>query len=620
MHKPVGATALEDNRCHFVVWAPLLDSVTLQLWETADAASPRALPLHKGEHGYWEITTDNTPPGTLYNFYLDNDRVRPDPASRCQPEGVHGRSQVVDQRFDWQDQDWQNLPLETYLCYELHVGAFTPEGTFDAIIPRLKELQELGITAIEIMPVGQFPGDRNWGYDGVYPYAVQTSYGGINGLKRLVNACHQQGLAVILDVIYNHFGPEGNYTRDFGPYFTDKYHTPWGEAVNFDEAHSDGVRNYFIENALYWFREFHMDALRLDAIHAIYDFGAKHILAELEDNATALSQQQGRSYYLIAESDLNDVRIIRPQAQGGYGMDAQWSDDFHHCIHTLLTQETGGYYEDFGKVEQMALAWSQSFVYAWTYSRFRKRFHGSDVGDRPGYQFVVCSQNHDQVGNRMLGERLSHLTSFEGLKLAAATVLLAPAIPLLFMGEEYGEAAPFLYFISHTDPDLVQAVREGRKREFAAFHLGGEPPDAASRETLEKSTLRWDQRHEGHHGVLWNFYRYVMTLRRSLPPLTNFDRKDLEVQHDEGDRWLRICRWRDEKTVLLLMNWNQGVTTIPDLPSGSWNKCLDSADAHWQGAGSTAPDHLEGQASVTMQPLSVVMYASSNLPVDGFQP
>lgn len=616
MHKPVGATALGDNRCHFVVWAPLLDAISLQLWETADVESPRSVPLTQGEHGYWEITTDNTPPGTLYNFCLNNDRVRPDPASRCQPEGVHGRSQVVNQHFDWQDQDWQNLPLETYLCYELHVGAFTPKGTFDAIIPRLQELKNLGITAIEVMPVGQFPGDRNWGYDGVYPYAVQTSYGGVEGLKRLVNACHQQGLAVILDVIYNHFGPEGNYTRDFGPYFTDKYHTPWGEALNFDEAHSDGVRNYFIENALYWFREFHMDALRLDAIHAIYDFGAKHILAELEENATALSQQQGRNYYLIAESDLNDVRVIRPQSQGGYGMDAQWSDDFHHCIHTLLTQETGGYYEDFGKVEQMALAWSQSFVYDWRYSRFRQRFHGSDGRDRPGYQFVVCSQNHDQVGNRMLGERLSSLTSFEGLKLAAATVLLAPAIPLLFMGEEYGEEAPFLYFISHTDPDLVQAVREGRKREFAAFHLGGDPPDAASRETLEKSTLRWDQRHEGHHGVLWNFYRQVMTLRRSLPPLTNFDRKDLEVQHDESDRWLRICRWRDEKTVLILMNWNQEKTTIPDLPAGHWNKCLDSADACWQGTGSIAPDLLEGQASVTMQPLSVVMYASSHLPVD----
>lgn len=288
--------------------------------------------------------------------------------------------------------------------------------------------------------------------------------------------------------------------------------------MNFDDAYSDGVRNFFIQNALYWFREFHIDALRLDAIHAIYDFGAKHILAELADAVADFNHTHGKPHYLIAESDLNDGRVIRPKIQGGYGVDAQWSDDFHHCIHTLLTGEKGGYYEDFGSIAHLAKAWRDTFVYTWDYSTFRKRFHGNDVSDRPGSQFVTCAQNHDQVGNRMLGERLSQLTSFEGLKLSAATVLLAPSIPLLFMGEEYGEDAPFLYFISHTDPELVQAVREGRKREFAAFHLAGDPPDAASRDTFQQCILNWDQRHQGHHGTLWEFYRHLIDLRRSLSP------------------------------------------------------------------------------------------------------
>ncbi|MGF1603019.1 MAG: malto-oligosyltrehalose trehalohydrolase [Thermosynechococcaceae cyanobacterium] len=608
----VGAVVLPGNRGQFKVWAPLLESLDIQVWNSADSSDPRLIPLERGSDGYWQVTVDQASHGTFYSYQLNGDMVRPDPASHCQPEGVHGRSQVVDhQRYTWQDQQWRNLSLDSYICYELHVGTFTPEGTFDAIIPRLGELYDLGINALEIMPVAQFPGDRNWGYDGVYPYAVQTSYGGVEGLKRLVDACHQQGMAVILDVVYNHFGPEGNYTSNFGPYQTDQYRTPWGSAINFDQAHCDGVRQYFIENALYWFRDFHVDALRLDAVHAIYDFGAKHFLLELQEAVTHLGQQKGKPFYLIAESDLNDGRLIRPQPKGGYDLDAQWNDDFHHCVHALLTGERQGYYEDYGSIEYLARALEQSFVYAWSYSKHRRRFHGGDVTDCPGSQFVVCAQNHDQVGNRMLGERLSQLTSFEGLKLSAAAVLLAPAIPMLFMGEEYGEEAPFLYFISHADPGLAEAVREGRKREFRAFYATGEPPDADSPDTFAQSTLRWEQRHEGHHGSLWNFYRHLIQLRRTLPPLMNFERDALEVHHDRDRQWLSVRRWQGDEAVLILMNWGADAIAIPTISAGNWHKRTDSADPCWSGPGMSAPEHLASGNSATIQPLSAVLYVQS---------
>ncbi|MGB7413996.1 MAG: malto-oligosyltrehalose trehalohydrolase [Thermosynechococcaceae cyanobacterium] len=608
----VGAVALSNNRCAFKVWAPLLNALEIEIWDSADSPESRLIPLKRGSQGYWQITVEQAGQGTLYSYRLNGDATRPDPASQCQPEGVHGRSQVIDhQRYTWQDTAWHNLSLESYICYELHVGTFTPEGTFDAIIPRLGELYDLGINALEIMPVAQFPGDLNWGYDGVYPYAVQLSYGGVEGLKRLVDACHQQGMAVILDVVYNHFGPEGNYTSTFGPYQTDQYRTPWGSAINFDQAHCDGVRQYFIENALYWFRDFHIDALRLDAVHAIYDFGAKHILLELAEAVTALGQQEGKPFYLIAESDLNDGRLLRPQSQGGYDLDAQWSDDFHHCVHALLTGEKQGYYEDFGSVAHLARAFEQSFVYAWDYSPHRQRFHGGDVTDLLGSQFVVCAQNHDQVGNRMLGERLSQLTSFEGLKLSAAAVLLAPAIPMLFMGEEYGEEAPFLYFISHTDPGLAEAVREGRKREFKAFHATGEPPDADSPDTFAQSTLYWEQRHEGHHGSLWNFYRHLIQLRRTLPPLMNFERDALAVHHDPASQWLSIRRWQGNDAVLILMNWSGDAIAIPNIPTGNWHRHTDSADPIWSGPGMTAPEHLAPGNSATIQPFSAVLYVQS---------
>ena len=438
---PGGAHYRRGQPCEFFAWAPRAKRVDIRL------LSPVAetLPMTRLEGGYWHLSADGIPPGTDYAYRLDDSLERPDPASFFQPQGVHGPSRIVDHAsFAWSHRNWRGLPLEELVIYELHVGTFTPEGTFDAIIPRLGALRDLGITALELMPVAQFPGSCNWGYDGASPFAVQNSYGGPEGLKTLVDACHGHGLAVILDVVYNHLGPEGNYLRDFGPYFTDRYRTPWGEAVNFDGPGSDEVRRYFIANALYWLDVYQIDCLRLDAVHAIFDFSAKPFLQELAEQVRAFAGETGRHCLLIAESDLNDVRVIRPPEQGGYGLHAQWNDDFHHALHALLTSETQGYYRDFGRLEDLAAAYREGFVYDWRYSPYRRRRHGSSSADRPGCQLVVCSQNHDQTGNRPAGERLIELAGFEAAKLAAAAVLFAPAVPWLFMGEEYGETAPFL--------------------------------------------------------------------------------------------------------------------------------------------------------------------------------
>src|SRR3990172_2890134 len=481
-----GAWYQGDGRCFFSVWAPLKDNVAVKLLFPEE----RVVQLKKDNKGYWQSEAVNVYPGTRYSYQLDRSVDRPDPASHFQPEDVHGPSEVVDhEAFYWDDRDWKGMAIEEMIMYELHVGTFTPEGTFDAIIARLNTLKELGVNALNIMPVAQFPGSRNWGYDGTYLYAVQSSYGGPEGLKRLVNACHKHNMAMILDVVYNHFGPEGNYLGEFCPYYTEKYKTPWGRANSFDDAYSDDVREFFLQNALYWFEHYHIDGLRLDAVHAIYDMSATPFLAELAEKVEDFSVQKGKKHYLIAESNLNETKHIRPHALGGYGLDAQWLNDFHHSLRTLLTGDLTGYYMDFGKISHLAKAWHQGFVFSGQYSAYRKRRHGNSSLERPDRQFVVFCQNHDQVGNRMLGERLSTLVSFEALKLAAAAVILSPYIPMLFMGEEYGEESPFLYFISHMDKDLINAVREGRKADFRSFQWSGEPPDPQSEDTFNRSKL-----------------------------------------------------------------------------------------------------------------------------------
>jgi maltooligosyltrehalose trehalohydrolase len=605
----IGSNYLGNGRCEFTVWAPAHDEVAVQIVSPEN----RLIPMQKDEQGYFKGVAEGIEPGTLYFYKIAGDD-RPDPASQYQPKDVHGPSAVVEHdTFNWTDASWSGIPLEEMIIYELHVGTFTPEGTFAAMIPRLQELREFGVNAIEIMPVAQFPGDRNWGYDGAYTYAVQNSYGGPEGLKKLVDAAHKEGLSVILDVVYNHFGPEGNYTSFFGPYFTEMYKTPWGMAMNFDDKYSDGVRNYFIENALYWFENYHIDALRLDAIHAIYDLGAKHVLQELAERVNALCDRLNRKFYLIAESDLDDVRVIRERKLGGYGMDAQWSDDFHHCLHTLLTGEQRGYYQDYGTVEQLAKAYKQSFVYDWQYSRNRKKHYGSDASDVGGHQFVVCTQNHDQVGNRMLGERLTHLVSFEALKLAAGALMISPNIPMLFMGEEYAEDTPFLYFVSHTDRDLVEAVRQGRKREFADFHLEGEFVDPFSVDTFHKSQLNWEKRQEGKHKVMLELYQHLIQLRRTLPSLKNLDKQNLETTVFEEDKLLFLRRGSEGNQIFCIMNFNDQDVTCQTSPGGIWRKILDSSDDKWMGSGSTMPDKLIRKQEVTIRPHSFALYELDTL-------
>ncbi|MEO1401678.1 MAG: malto-oligosyltrehalose trehalohydrolase [Cyanobacteria bacterium J06635_1] len=604
----LGANYLGNQRCEFTVWAPPLEKVELHLTEAAPQGN--AHPMTRDERGYWQITLEGIQPGTRYRYRLNGDKSWPDPASYYQPEGVHGASAVVNHgRFEWHDDDWQNVPLADYIIYELHVGTFTPAGTFEAAIERLDHLVSLGITAVEIMPVAQFPGDRNWGYDGACPFAVQNAYGGPDGLKRLVDACHQRGLAVILDVVYNHFGPEGNYTGLYGPYMTDRYRTPWGIAVNFDDAFSDGVRHYFLSNALYWFEHYHIDALRLDAIHAIYDFGAKHFLAELAAATATLGQTLARPLYLIAESDLNDVRIIRKAEQGGYGLDAQWSDDFHHALHVAITGEKTGYYSDFGDPESLASAYRDSFVYNWKYSPFRQRYHGSDADGHPAQQFVVCAQNHDQVGNRMLGERLSQLVPFEALKLAAGATLLSPYLPMLFMGEEYGETAPFLYFVDHGDPDLIAAVRAGRKREFEAFHGVGEPPDAAGVETFDRTKLNWDLLSQPQHQVLFKFYQRLIALRKQMGIPSQWSRSEMTVLRTANV--LQIHCWTREQRRLSVMNFSEDSATVKLESSHAWQRQIDSAELAWAGPGTiapAAPTHPE----IVLAPYNFVLYQSGH--------
>ncbi|MCJ2544035.1 malto-oligosyltrehalose trehalohydrolase [Thermostichus vulcanus] len=583
----VGAYPLGSGGYRFRVWAPLLPQVELKLLSPIE----QRLSMQQDAEGYWQAELEGIPEGPLdYLFVLHQEQgqvERPDPASRWQPHGVHGPSRVLHPDFAWQDSAWPGIPLEQWILYELHVGTFTPEGTFAAIIPRLPELLDLGVNVLELMPVAQCPGGRNWGYDGVYPYAVQTAYGGATELKQLVNACHQVGMAVILDVVYNHLGPEGNYLREFGPYFTDKYHTPWGSALNFDDRYCDGVREFFLQNAEFWLEEFHLDGLRLDAIHAIYDFSARPFLGELSQRVEALSQRIGWKRHLIAETDLNDVKIITPREQGGYGIDAQWCDDFHHCVHTLLTGEREGYYEDFGRLEQLAKSYRESYVFSGQYSPHRARRYGNSAAQRPGSQFVICIQNHDQVGNRMWGDRLSQLTSFEGLKLAAAALLLAPMLPMLFMGEEYGETAPFQYFVSHGDPDLVEAVRQGRRREFSAFSWKGEVPDPQSEETFNRSKLNWNLNSAGQHQALWRWYQTLIRLRKTLPALQSFERSTVQADLF-AESGLALQRQQGSDLLIALFNFHpEHSMAYSGWPAGSWQKLLDSQDPDWLGSGST---------------------------------
>ena len=519
------------------VWAP-------EAKELAVVLGDRDVALRPENGGWWGAEVPDARHGTDYGFRLDGgDRVLPDPRSAYQPDGVHGLSRLVDHRhYGWDDGHWRGRPLAGSVLYELHVGTFTPEGTFAGVAEKLPYLRELGVDAIELLPVAATAGPRTWGYDGVDLYAVSADYGGPNGLKSLVAQAHRHGIAVILDVVYNHLGPSGNYLPRFGPYLGGGS-SPWGQAVNLDGPGSDEVRRFILDNAVQWFRDYHLDGLRLDAVHALVDSRATHLLEELGRETTALQHSLGRQLWLIAESDLNDPKLVRRREAGGYGLDGQWTDDVHHALHAALTGERQGYYADFGSLETLGKALTQAFVHDGRWSSFRNRSHGRPVGDLPGERFVAFLQDHDQVGNRARGDRLAATLSDGLLRVGAALLLCAPYTPMLFMGEEWAASTPWQFFADPDSPELADATRDGRRREFAGHGWApGDVPDPCAPATFEASTLRWDELDEEPHASMRSWYRTLIEVRRRTPELTDGRRTLTSASWDESARWFVLRR------------------------------------------------------------------------------
>lgn len=602
MNYPAVGSSLKKNTCSFTVWAPLRNSIDLIMEDNHSAH-----PLVRDEHGYWSTEVPNVADGTRYYFLLDGDKKLPDPASRAQPKGVHGPSAIVETSYPWRDGKWKGLDMGDMIIYELHVGTFTSRGDFEGVISKLPYLKELGVNAIELMPVAQFPGERNWGYDGVYPFAVQDSYGGATGLKKLVDEAHLAGIAVILDVVYNHQGPEGNYLAEYGPYFTDKYKTGWGRAINFDDAWCDGVRHFYWQNALMWLDEFHIDGLRIDAVHAIWDFSARHFIEELSAQVKALELSSHRKKVLIAEFDLNNPRYILSPGVGGYGLTGQWIDEFHHALHALVTGEVDGYYEDFGDTEHLARALKDSYVYTGQYSKHRKKLFGKPPESTTYDQFVVFAQNHDQTGNRMLGDRLAKLVSLEAQKLAAAAYLLSPHVPMLFMGEEYGEKNPFQYFISHTDKKLVELVRKGRREEFSYFKWQGEVPDPQSGKTFEQCILSWEVEKSKEAKMLFSFYKYLIQFRKNRPAMQGRQRDSLEII-SKDHRIVCFERRNNNDRLLFILNFNRDVSSFTLPVNHNLKKIFDSTSQQWGGKGAAHEEVVKSNQTIELNPHSVLIF------------
>ena len=570
----------------FRVWAPLPEGVSL-------VVDGREVPMQLAEDGWWVARDEHAGPGSRYGFRLDGSPPYPDPRSPSQPDGPDGLSQVVDHgSFPWSDSGWKGLIVQGAVLYEMHVGTFTPGGTFDSAAEKLPLLAELGVDAVELMPVAEFPGERGWGYDGVDLYAPHRAYGGPEGLKRFVDACHAHGIGVVIDVVYNHLGPSGNYLPRFGPYFSDSHHTNWGAAVNFDGPGSEEVRRFVVDNALSWLRDYHADGLRLDAVHAIIDDSAVHVLEQMAEEVDALRTHLRRPLTLVAETDLNDPRFVRSREAGGYGIDAAWADEWHHALHAALTGDTSGYYEDFGSLEHVGKALRQAWVYDGTWSAHRRRRHGRSPAGLAGHRFVVFTQNHDQVGNRAVGERLPALTSEGRLWVAAALLLTGPFTPMLFQGEEWGSTSPFLYFTDHPDPELARAVTDGRRREFPYWSGGPEAiPDPQDPATFERSKLDWGERETAAHRDLLEWYRTLIDLRHRHAELSDprLDRCGVEV--DEEAQTLVVARGRFRVAVNL---------------SGEARKFDFDADFDVVAASSGEPDVRDGQ-SVVVMPDAVVL-------------
>ncbi|MFP4634466.1 MAG: malto-oligosyltrehalose trehalohydrolase [Nitriliruptoraceae bacterium] len=621
--RPPGAHHLGAAGTHFEVWAPRAAQVEVVLLD-----GHRTVALEACDEGYHRGTVADTAPGDTYHYRLHRDDHsvvdRPDPASRHQPQGVHGPSAIDDPRaFAWSDHGFALRPLHDQVIYELHVGTFSPQGTFDGVVAQLDHLVELGATAIELLPVAQFPGGRNWGYDGVLPYAVQDSYGGPDGLRRLVDAAHGRGLAVFLDVVYNHLGPEGNHLDDFGPYFSTRYATPWGPGLNTDGPDADPVRRFVVEHAVSCIRDHHLDGLRLDAVHGIVDTSAVHLLEQLATAVETEAARLGRRVHLIAESDLCDPRLVRSSEAGGYGLDAQWADDLHHAVHVALTGERDAYYRDYVGLSDLRTMLRDRYVLAGRYSHHRRRTIGRAAPDVAYDRFVACVQNHDQVGNRRLGERLGELTDLEGCKLAAATLLTAPFVPMLFMGEEYAEPARFGYFVSHTDPDLVEAVRRGRREEFAAFDWQGEAPDPQAESTFLDSRIdvRLAQA-DGAHGLLFACYRELIALRRDLALLRRPDAPDPDTVSVPGHRAIALHRVDDRQAVVVAINAEdrEVEVVVPDA-AGDWKVRLATADTRFGGPGPAGePTTRSGALHVPVAPRSAVVLEDRSTKADAASP
>lgn len=587
----------------FEVWAPLARDVAVQVGDRKETMQPSG-------GGWWSVESKEARPGADYGFVINGEGPFPDPRSAWQPSGIHGLSRIVDHSaFRWTDQNWQAKPLSSAIIYELHVGTFTPQGTFRSIVDRLDYLLELGVTHIELLPISEFSGPWGWGYDGVDLFAPHHHYGTPDDLKFLIDTCHQRGMAVLLDVVYNHFGPAGNYLGKFGPYLTDAYRTPWGQAVNLDHKGSPEVRRFFADNALMWLGDYHFDGLRLDAVHAFVDNSAIHFLEFLASGVEALSARIGRHLVLIAESDLNAPCIVRRREASGYGIDAQWSDDFHHALHTVLTGERNGYYEDFGSLEQLAKALKCVFVYDGIYSPHRDAIHGRPATGLSAWHFLGYSQNHDQVGNRAQGERLCHLLNLGRAKIAAALVLTAPFVPMLFQGEEFGASTPFLYFSQHEDPELGQKVSEGRKNEFKAFGWNpDEVPDPQDKTSFERSKLRWNEIREGEHAELLGWYTQLIALRRSSSELTDGRLTEVEVNYDERAQWLVfkrgdievVCNFAPDRQAIPVSRMPRGILASNerwDLRPGSIEVAGDSVAILSAEAMASMQEHLRQYAS-----------------------
>jgi maltooligosyltrehalose trehalohydrolase len=599
------------------VWAPAARTVAVHL-PAADDAGTRTLDLTPAGDGWWTVGED-LPHGTDYAFVLDGGDPRPDPRSPWQPDGVHGASRVFDaSRHAWADAGWAGRDARGAVVYELHVGTFTPEGTLDAAAARLGHLVELGVEVVELLPLAPFNGVHGWGYDGVSLYGVHEPYGGPGALQRFVDAAHVAGLAVCLDVVHNHLGPSGNYLGEFGPYFTDAHHTPWGAAINLDGEGAEHVRRWILDSALRWFRDFHVDALRLDAVHALVDESPRHVLAQLSDEVAALAAEVGRPLSLIAEVDLNDPVSVTPTAEGGWGMTAQWADDVHHALHALLTGERHGYYVDFGAPETLRKAMRDVFVHDGTHSTFRGEDWGAPVPPEvDGHRFVVFGSDHDQVGNRALGDRPSASLDDGALAASAALVLLSPYTPMLFMGEEWAAGTPWMYVTDHPEPELAQAVREGRSREFGghgwaemygADEADFEVPDPQDPATFEAGRLDWSEPAQPRHARVLEWYRTLVALRVAEPALSSGDRTTTDLTWAPVDvpadgawaDWLVLHRGHAR----VVVNLADAERTVP---LGTDRACL-TVRAAWTEARVLPPED-GGDTHVVLGPRSVAVLA-----------